>query len=247
MFKPFCLILVISATLTPADTRPASQPSDNDWLAEKKAERRYELAKHFYRVNKNNLVEPAPDDVIMFYIGAYKNCADEYISINTRLRDGSWPRNDRSEGRRRCRELLQILTPGGGLPARTNYPRLEWEVGSVGMLRPTIEVAQIVDKTSFHGLVGTSSDRRIFKGFDVSGHAEGSKFSFDDPVKITGTETYTTVLGATATCFVIEPLDIDAYEKGISEEAYRHAPKDLAYRLEEMLADLKKYALRGKR
>lgn len=43
------------------------------------------------------------------------------------------------------------------------------------------------------------------RGIDTKGLADGSKVELDKPLKITGTETYETIMGGSKTVFVLEP------------------------------------------
>ena len=79
-------------------------------------------------------------------------------------------------------------------------------VGDQGVLDFRVEISQVVDSTT--ALVWPEGDRDsgpfLLRGFDQSQNADGDLLSVSQPVAVTGTTAYTTVLGSKKTVLVIE-------------------------------------------
>ena len=93
------------------------------------------------------------------------------------------------------------------------------QVGSIGRvpggrvpsaLPVTFEVAQIVNDRAMHVYPvrrGDRGERMILYGISTNGMADGTKFETPEIIEVTGTEKYTTVLGASATCYVLTAVE----------------------------------------
>jgi len=116
-----------------------------------------------------------------------------------------------------------IYIPNRGLPRE---PR-DWGVGDTGVMSRNVKVIQVVSKDklliSVSGLELHSRDRLVMlSGFQTDRITDGSIWSTDDPIKITGTTTYTTVNGSTNTVLAAvrtKPFDREAYIKSLKREA----------------------------
>lgn len=74
--------------------------------------------------------------------------------------------------------------------------------GQIGPL-PAYEVQQIVSRNEFHAMIGRH--RFIMRGISTDDMAVGQSFNSKVWWRVTGTETYDTVAGATNTVFILEP------------------------------------------
>ena len=97
-------------------------------------------------------------------------------------------------------------------------------VGAIGLIQGRISftVAQIAADGSIHAIPERGDDsgnRVIIRGLASAGLADGSRFVPSNIMRVTGTEAYTTVAGARATVFVLEPLGIgkDRFEEEITK------------------------------
>lgn len=85
----------------------------------------------------------------------------------------------------------------------------DWAAGNIGLLGRNAKVIQVIGKDkaliSVSGLEVSSLSRlAMLSGFSTKGMTDGSVWTIDEPVEITGTTTYTTVDGSTSTVLVLE-------------------------------------------
>jgi hypothetical protein len=91
----------------------------------------------------------------------------------------------------------------------TALPGLENEPYKVGIIARMITPARIVQVMEDDCLVIKRYDSSlILRGVETDGLADGQYIKVSAPVKITGTESFETVLGARKTLFVLEPVMI---------------------------------------
>jgi hypothetical protein len=91
----------------------------------------------------------------------------------------------------------------------TALPGLENEPYKVGIIARMITPARIVQVMEDDCLVIKRYDSNlILRGVETEGLADGQYIKVSAPVKITGTESFKTVLGARKTLFVLEPVMI---------------------------------------
>lgn len=93
--------------------------------------------------------------------------------------------------------------------------------GQLGQIVGTYEVSQVIDGTiALHRIdEGTFGERFHLKGYKTEGNiADGDKLDLKGTVyEVVGTESYTSVIGAVKTVFVLQPFDETPYRKYIVE------------------------------
>lgn len=136
---------------------------------------------------------------------------------------------------------LKLLIPEFKAGRAVTFPDLDpvnLKVGGIGCLREIkgamkFSVAQVIDdktmvivptKTKFRVRPGDAAgqtfykedgQRFIIRGLPTEGLADDSKFSTAKVFEVTGTESHQTVIGAKATIFVLEPLEVDKWMEEI--------------------------------
>jgi hypothetical protein len=106
-------------------------------------------------------------------------------------------------------QLLVMVVRDAG-----RVPPLQWESGFIGTLRGACRIAQIRSPSSALMDLVDSDDLAqrsfIVRGMDTAGQADGNRISFGNVLlKCTGTESYTTVLGATRTVYSLEAVNLE--------------------------------------
>lgn len=89
-------------------------------------------------------------------------------------------------------------------------------VGQTGILA-RCEIAQIAGPQEMHVII-TGLKRVILRGYPTAGLADGQRLALSQSWKVTGTESYETVTGASATVFVLEPYASVATKVAISPQ-----------------------------
>jgi hypothetical protein len=95
-----------------------------------------------------------------------------------------------------------------------NYPdsfQLPLTVGQTAFLgeNTSCRVSQVLDESNMIVFMTVDSDKNTvwLSGISTKGMTDGSLFTYEWPLKITGTKIYKTVLDVSNTVFVLEPLD----------------------------------------
>lgn len=104
---------------------------------------------------------------------------------------------------------LQQLREGtlqisGDLPGKPS-------VGDIGRIWTGVRVAQVIDKSHARVSYGGERDNDTtvwISGTDTTDFADDATIKLDYVWEVTGTKTYTTVLGSSKTIFVLEPFDL---------------------------------------
>jgi hypothetical protein len=100
--------------------------------------------------------------------------------------------------------------PKGPTASDLLLPDLVAQVGSVGKLG-TVRIQQILDDDNM--LIDAGNQTVWVKGYSTKGLVDSNdpKFEINSIFQITGTKRYTTVIGATTTCFVAEPCELSDF------------------------------------
>lgn len=124
---------------------------------------------------------------------------------------------------RKARAELDAIKSGGLLDTGKLTERMK--VGSIGTMPGRIRVEQVagpgdcIGKVSFgfSGLVGKTAvnswvEKTLWIKADTAGMTDGAGATLEGIWEVTGTKTYTTVLGGSNTVMVLEQLDSKAFE-----------------------------------
>lgn len=101
--------------------------------------------------------------------------------------------------------------------------RAPYQVGEIGFLQDdVVQVISIVGSSDFVGMISYGDfDTQIvwLSGWNTDSVLTGAKMRIDDLIRVTGTQDYTTVLGANNRVVVIEPFDSRPYLPYVMPEA----------------------------
>jgi len=100
-------------------------------------------------------------------------------------------------------------------------------VGNLGTITAPVHVQQIVSD----GVMLCRCDDQMFllSGFNTRGTVDDRNISIaDSVVAVTGTQSYTTVLGATKTVFVVQAVNTDRMDAKLREEEWNDREKAIA-------------------
>lgn len=116
-----------------------------------------------------------------------------------------------AEAERALREFKAGSTNSRSTMREGYLPRepRDWATGDIGLLGRNAKVIQVIGKDkaliSVSGLEVSSLSRlAMLSGFSTKGMTDGSVWTIDEPVEITGTTAYTAVNGSTNTVLVLE-------------------------------------------
>ena len=111
----------------------------------------------------------------------------------------------------KAEKRLTDFQQGRALPLPNFTHTLPFKTGDFQTGFANVRVDQVVSKTE---CIGTwYGDSFYFRGLNTSGLADGTTYTLTGPFVATGTESYTTVLGAKRTLLLFEVVDWGAVEK----------------------------------
>lgn len=87
----------------------------------------------------------------------------------------------------------------------------KWRVGDYGQMDHSARVVQVIDERTMLAELG-GEIWIMLSGFSTSGHTDDVRVRLRRPIMISGTVTYTTVLGGTRTVLKVEPLDWNMFK-----------------------------------
>jgi len=125
----------------------------------------------------------------------------------------------------------QFATSEGGLPVALRDAKGKKIAASTPPIPPSATVIQVLNKTALIADIctyhtapsGEIKEKAILSGMDTSSTADGTTITVRGYFIVTGTRRIPTANGATWTYFVIEPLDIKAWQAAYDQ--YRKAQK----------------------
>lgn len=92
-----------------------------------------------------------------------------------------------------------------------DYKTTPIDVGFAGVVS-SLGVIQIIDDSTFLARFGKTPFTVLARGWDTTSFVDGSRLA-PPGIWISGTQDYQSVQGASKRVFVIEPIDLEAYEK----------------------------------
>jgi hypothetical protein len=109
------------------------------------------------------------------------------------------------EAKRRGDEQAKRYAEAAAREARRSQPITRLGVGAEGILPEACSITQIIDAR--HCIIDYEGVGIWLEGFSTAGKVDGSTINIPHPIRISGTKSYITVLGAQRTVFVAEPLN----------------------------------------
>lgn len=151
-----------------------------------------------------------------FLVSGGNNEKRQFVTSNKKTLQEALEKN-----KQQIEELRSAIesAPAWRIPEIVVY---DLEIPCFGIITNSIEVLQITGDSKFLGKAAKAT--LLFEGFDTSKFADGESVGLSQVVKITTTETYTTVIGGSKTVYKVVPLNEQEKASLIESQTKKREP-----------------------